>query len=245
MHTETNLEIDYIPLTSESRIVDIVIPKEISVGGTTVTLPKSLREKDPHYLLDNEGLPVRAAWISSSLAHFFNSRRLANEDNIIGQRNELARAIAQVDRSIVDLVKNKVLKNRTGPGLMAFCQANENVPKNSILISSRTYETLVKKSSKWKYARTVIVTRFPNLGPSTTLELNLIVNRAEDLSLLLDNLPATAIGNRINNLSTFLDIFKEELQEEEEVFDGIVDALYVHPEILKDCLQGDGRPTCR
>lgn len=231
----------YKPLTSETRVEDFVIPKELLIGGNLVTLPKSIIRKDPHFLISPDGIPVRATWISQPLAHILNSMRFSDPDIRI---NELRRAMKATEEQIAFLIKYGVLRDKHGPGAMAFCQANENVPRDAIVISSRTYDTLCLKNSRWKFARTVMAVRFPNLGPGTTQELRLIVNKAIGLDLLTENLPDTALGKRCD-FSSFLAAIESETNEDAVETEGIIDAFYLHPDTLKEGFEGDGRQTCR
>lgn len=227
--------IAYEPLTSETRVKDFVIPESLVLGGKEITLPKSITRKDPHFLLDTSGRPLRAAWISKPLAHILNSYRF-DEPSI--KIKELLKAVNAVESSISSLVKYGVLRDKHGPGAMAFCQANENVPKDAILISQRTFDTLCQKNYKWKHAKTVMAVRFPNLGPGTTQELKVIVNKPETIDLF--NLAPTAIGSRCTNLTDLYSALEMDTHQDLLDSSGIVDAFYLHPETLKDGFQGDG-----
>lgn len=226
----------YKPLTSETRVEDFAVPSHLHLGGSLIELPNSIIQKDVHFLINKDGLPVRAAWISQTLAHILNSFRFEDPDI---RTSELNKALTAVETSISNIIKYGVLKDKHGPGAMAFCQANENVPKDSIVISARTFDTLCLKNPKWKYAKTVMAVRFPNLGPGTTQELKLIVNKVEGLNLLLDNLPSNSIGNRISNLGDFLKTLEDTTTPDTIDTTGIVDAFYLHPETLKDGFEGD------
>lgn len=226
----------YKPLTSETRVEDFIIPEHLELGGNLVQLPKSITRKDPHFLINSEGKPVRATWISQPLAHILNSMRFNDPEIRI---NELVRAMKATEESLSSLIKYGVLKDKHGPGAMAFCQANENVPKDCILLSERTYDTLCLKNPKWRYVKSVIAVRFPNLGPGTTQELKVIINKPQGLDILFGNLPINSIGNRINNLSDFLNVINTESYEDTLDSSGIVDAFYLNPETLKDGFEGD------
>jgi hypothetical protein len=228
--------LNYTPLTSETRVEDFELPTHLTIGGRLVELPKCITRKDPHFLLNTDGSPVRASWISKPLAHILNGMRFENTEIKLA---ELQRALAATEESISTLIKSGVLKDKKGPGAMAFCQANENVHKDSILISSRTFDTLCLINKKWKNARTVAVTRFPNLGPGTTQELKLVVDKAKGVELLAD-LPETSLGKRFANLEIFLKAVEEETVEDILDCSGVVDAFYLHPETLKEKFEGDG-----
>jgi hypothetical protein len=152
---------------------------------------------------------------------------------------ELVRALEATEESISSLIKVGVLKDKKGPGAMAFCQANENVPKNAILISKRTYDTLCLTNKSWKTVKTVAATRFPNLGPGTTQELRLIVNKPQGVELLAD-LPEESLGKRFANLEIFMKAVESETYEDILDCSGIVDAFYIHPDTLKNGFEGDG-----
>lgn len=219
----------YVPLTTENRIQDMVLPEYIQLNNTLVPIPKSLLEKDPHFLLDIDGNPIRAAWISKPLGYILNYFRVENLDL---KERELQRAIAAVDEKISSLIKFGVLQDKRGPGAMSFSQSHENVPKDAIVISKRTYQILCSKNQKWTNARSVMVIRFPNLGPSTTLKLKLIVNQEEFI-------PFTgSLIERVPNIKDLLELF--ETDEESEPTEDFLDSFYLNPETLKDCLQGDG-----
>jgi hypothetical protein len=223
----------YKPLTSPSRVEDFEIPQYLNFNGESIELPKSLTNKDVHFLLDSFGKPKRAAWISDALAHMLNTENLYGDVKI----SELGRALKAIDRELSALIKFRLLTDRQGPGAMGFVQASHNVPKDSILISKRTYETLCKFDKNWEDTRTVMVVRFPNLGPETTKELKLIVNDDTPLS----ECTSTTLGNRCSNLADLLKLFEEEVTIPVDY----LDAFYLNGEVLKNSLQGDGRPTCR
>lgn len=217
----------YQPFSSETRVKDFEIPKYLTFGGTMIKVPKGLHQKDIHYLLDELGKPVRCAWISKPIAHLLNSMRFENSDLRV---RELERAIDAVDVEIQNLVRVGVLKDKHGPGAMSFCQTHENVPKGHILISERTFKTLVATNPKWEKTKTVAVPRFPNLGPATTQELRIIVNATNDKKPI----SSTSIGARLPNLASLL-------EEVEDTIDlsGVLDPFYVNQKDLKDGFQGD------
>ncbi len=234
---------NFKPLTSETRVEDFAIPKYITLGQMMVEIPESVSRKDPHFLINSFGNPVRAAWISKPLAHILNSMRFENPDI---RRSQLTKALEAVDDYISKLIKYGVLRDKHGPGAMAFCQANENVPLDSILLSERSFDTLCKRNPRWKTARSVMAVRFPNLGPGTTQELKVVVNKPKPLDILEKPMSDTALGNRIPGLKDLLQIFSNESEaQDQEVEDleagsGIIDAFYIHPETLKECFEGDG-----
>lgn len=229
--------LEFKPLTSERRVVDFALPTHLTLGGQLVSLPYSILQKDPHFLLNEEGKPVRAAWISPALAHILNGLRFDSSDIKIA---ELRRAITAVEDKIASIIKFGILKNKQGPGAMSFCQSNSNVPKDSIVISARTFDTLCKASSKWKTTKNVMVVRFPNLGPGTTQKLKLIVNKPQGLDLLSAPLPSNSIGFRIDNLSQLLSAIEKDDYADEVDTSGLLDCFYLNPEVLKGGLQGDG-----
>lgn len=213
----------FTPLTCVNRIEDIELPEFLSLGGRLVRTPKTLRNKDVHYLINVKGKPIRAAWISKILAHILNSERLEGE----GKSGELTRALESLDDHLMSLIREHVLRDRRGPGAMSFSQSNENVPEDAILLSARTYHYLCACNPKWKKTKYVLAERFPNLGPETTKRLRLIVNKPSsgETFTLRDKIPAEIL---------FL------LEDSPEVHCNIMDAFYFHPKTLKDCFQGDG-----
>lgn len=223
------------PLTSETRVEDFVIPETLTLGGMLVEVPESVTKKDVHFLVSSDGNPIRAAWISKPLAHVLNSMRFSNADVRL---RELQKALAATDDYISKLIKFGVLRDKHGPGAMAFCQANENVPKDSILISERSFNALCKRNSRWKNVRTVMAVRFPNLGPGTTQELKVVVNKQRDY-FEARPLPENSLGNRLPGLAELLGIFEEpDIEPVNE--SNIIDAFYIHPDTLKECFEGDG-----
>lgn len=224
----------YSPLTSPTRVKDFEIQPILAIGGKLLKLPKSILAKDVHYIVDAQGNIIRAAWISPTLAHLLNSQRLTSEARV----NELIRARQSVDNLISSLIKERILRDRKGPGAMAFCQANEAVPKDSICLSSRTFDALCAHNPKWKNVSTVIAIRFPNLGPETTRRLKVIVNKTLSPDLLLESLPPTSLAQRVNNLNKLLELF--DFEEESILQEGVLDCFYVHPETLKNSFEGDG-----
>lgn len=224
---------EYQPLTSESRVRDFEIPPALILGEELVSIPESMRRKDVHFLLDENGKPIRAAWIHKGLAHILNAFRMTTPDI---RRSELERALEAVEDEISSLVKNDLLKNRGGPGAMALVQANENVAEDCIVISWRTYQALCQHNRRWIETRTVMAERFPNLGPETTRVLKLVINHAPSY----DATPATSIFHRAPGLAQLFPELLEESRGCLENTHGICDAFYLHPRTLKDSFEGDG-----
>lgn len=221
----------YSPLTSSTRVVDLDIPETIEIRGEEIVLPKCLRKKDVHYLVDSKGQnTIRASWISGPLSHILNAYRLSDPE---AKAFELIRAIKCIDKEICELIRNGILRDRKGPGAMAFVQANESVPEDSILISERTYKALSKHNPIWRDTASVMAIRFPNLGPETTRELKVIINKvpeyqkgttasfldlAPSLKDIYEDLGGTAKANNVE----------------------IYDAFYLNPNTLKGSFEGDG-----
>ena len=227
------------PLTSIRRILDMELPEQIKLTNGVLHIPSRLNRKDISYTYladENTGKSklTRSCWITQPLSHILNSTRfipggeLYQSTNPEASKNiyktELANALSNVYSVINRLVKDELLKDRKGPGFMAFVQSNENVPEDCILISDRTYNSfLLPDSDQWRSASHVVVTRYPNLGPNTTCEVKVLVRGLET-------------GEIKNNEFTrkFADLQLEPEQEE------IMDCVYLHPAVLKDMLQGDG-----
>ena len=229
---------NYIPLTTESRVRDFTLPETLYLGGEMVKVPRSLRRKDVHYLVDDNKCPIRAAWLHKGLGHLFNSWRFKEEPVV--RSGEILRAMEALDETISSLVKDDVLKDKHGPGFMAFVQANENVPKDAIVISERSYAMLCEHHNIWGRAEKVSVTRFPNLGPDTTVELRLIVNRERPLEYT----PPTSVFHSAHGPEgmSLKDLFPELLEGVDDLTppQGVFDAVYLHPSLLKGKLEGDG-----
>lgn len=222
----------YSPLTSTTRILDMVIPEEVDLpDGGTLALPKCVTKKDIHYVVDETGRKtIKASWISGTLSHVLNGYRL---EDISVRATELTRAIQCIDKEVLNLLQEGILRDRRGPGAMAFVQANENIPKDSILISRRAFQALCKFNDAWRRARKVMVIRFPNLGPETTRVLNLVVNDHPN-----HNRP---IANTISNLAPNLKAILSEMGGDyNDIAPDIVDAFYLNPTVLKNSLEGDG-----
>jgi len=231
------------PLTSIRRIKDYELPKTIQLAGEDTPIPKRLRRKDISYTYitgpDGAVKLTRTCWMTQSLCHLLNAQRfnvdgeLYDKENPHGSLttyvNELILAKECALSTIARMIKDDVLKDKKGPGFMAFVQSNENVPVGSILITERTLRTfLVPHNKNWKDASKVIVTRFPNLGPNTTIELNLLVQKAPNNSY------------KENALTEQLKVFLDENIGVLEDAEDLMDPVFIHPDILKDCLQGDG-----
>jgi hypothetical protein len=182
-----NTKIDFRPLTSIRRIYDIDIPKKINIRNIEVNVPNSFLSKDISYIVDNTNGKVkgiRTAWINKSLAHFLNAHRFLNtypfntkDNSYYLYTTELEKAIKEAENYLGNFIKNNVLKDKKGPGFMSFVQSNCNIPEDSILISKRTYSNLCANSKKsWENLSELVVTRFPNLGPNTTIKLKVIIS---------------------------------------------------------------------
>ena len=230
-------QLTYTPTTAYNRIIDIEIPPTLEIRGKEYTLPKSLTRKRVGFLINEKGELVKNSWIAPALGHILASESL---EDLETSNSELYRAKHEIILEINKLIKDKVLRDRQGPGIMAFSQANENVPEDSILMSKRTYDALCNHNSKWKTASTLMVIRFPNLGPETTKVLKLVVNYSPPKKKT-PKIASTALGNRLPILA---DLFKELSDDEDIVIHdssvGIFDCLYIHPTTLKNCFEGDG-----
>ena len=225
----------YKPLTTESRICDFDMPSEIYLGGEIVRIPKRLRSKDVHFTVNTLGKPVRSAWINRTLGHLFNAIQVENE---LVEFSELHKSLQCLDGAISKLVKVDVLKNPCGPGFMGFSQAHENIPKDSIYITERSYELLCETNPVWRNIRTVAVTRFPNLGPKTTASLKLIIGKEELASITNQSLVQMGRSSNGKSLANLFADLLLEVGPDETVPTGVFDALYLHPTTLKD-MEGD------
>ena len=210
----------YKPISSVNRVEDFEIPDFMPLGGEMVKVPHSMKRKHISYMLRPTGQVTRTAWIDKALGYIYNSQQLEGEY----KTKELEKALAEVDKTIGSLIKNDLLKGRHR-GAMSFSQACSTVPKDCIVISDRSYKKLCESSKIWENTSKVSVVRFPNLGPSTTKLLKLVVNREKEPS-------PTCLGNRVPALRDLL----EETYEEEI---NLVDAFYLNPDVLKDDLTGD------
>lgn len=219
----------YKPLTSERRCFDFEIPLTIDINGKECVLPKCMLQKSVHFLITADGSVEKAAWIHQGLAHILNAKRLKGTE---AEPSQWVKALKAIESEVGELVREKILRDRRGPGAMAFIQSNENVPPDKILISKRTYELLCKFHPQWRNAQSLLCVRFPNLGPRTTRRLGLVVNETS-----LDHLPETSIGYKLPELRQLMD----ELSEKRIAFtEGICDAFYINPKTLKDSFEGDG-----
>lgn len=179
------------------------LPKFLNLGGQQVKVPEELLKKDVHWLINNANETVEAAWINKSLAHILNAQTLEGEARIA----ELFRGVQEFDSHFSSFIKYEVLRPRK-PGAMSFAQTTSNIPEDCIMISERSWNML---PAFWANVSSVYVQRFPNLGPETTKELQIIVNT-----------------KKLSN---------ERLEEDTEALS--LDAFYIHPVTLKDCFQGD------
>lgn len=111
---------------------------------------------------------------------------------------------------ITKLVKQEYVSGKVQQGFMGLAQTHCNIPEDAICITRRTYEALVEEDrSLWKDLSSCYITRYPNLGPDTTSKLRLLVLEETGESLGFGSV------------------------------DGIFDALYIHPETLKNKFEGD------
>jgi len=220
---------EYNQLTAVNRTLDFDVPAFLNLGGELVSVPSRLKEKQVHYLLQDNGSAVRACWIHKAIGHLLNAFRLGTEH--VSYKQELENALSFVDNELSSLIKNDLLKNKLYPGAMSFAQTNDNVTPDELVISKRTYDVLVEHNKAWETTKTVSVVRFPNLGPHTTTELRLTVNSVE-VEESIDNLWRT-LGVRVPELANLL---TAEVDEEEIPF---VDCFLLHHSILKGHLEGD------
>lgn len=253
------LALDFVPLTSTRNVEDIEIPEVLELGGTLLEVPKALQRKDVHYVLEDDGNVVRAAWLNEAMAKVLNSFRAAPGGPLFIQLGaekatevrlkELQGARELVAQEVGRLVKERVIRDRSGPGLMAFVQANENVPENTVLISRRTYDAICAYNYRWRNCSKVIAVRFPNLGPGTTQKLNLVVNGHPPQSQNFErNTRFYEVGSRIKGVENLTSLLKmleaEDHGESEEEGSGenvrILDAVYLNPKTLKEGFEGDG-----
>lgn len=230
-------ELRYQKITDVHRVLDLDLPEKFKCQYGTLSIPEVLRKKDVHYIVNAQGQVLKAAWIHRSVGLFLNSIELLNQD-LDAAYSQLSQSVSMIDDEVSSLVKHRVLNKRSGPGFMAFCQAHESVPRNCIMISAKTYSALCAHNRGWQNTRQVSCTRYPNLGPDTTLRLNLLVNDSRALDKR-PSLAPTSLGARLPQLA---DLLREMEREEELVLNesGHMDAVYLHPEVLKNCLQGDG-----
>lgn len=235
----------YQIVTDVSRVHDLEIPEHLDWGLGPVKVPRRMRAKDVHYLVDSQGQIVRACWLNRALGLFLNSQR--GHLNAQARSGQLEAALKQVDMEIGQLLKKDLLTNRRGPGAMSFSQAHEKVPEDAVLISARTYASLCEFNRGWLNTREVMAVRYPNLGPGTTRRLRLLINGhppREEVVESLQNLRPTQLGSRLPALADLLRaVSDDEDWEDEQTEDqtlGIVDAFYLHPKTLKESFEGDG-----
>lgn len=219
------------PLTSTTRIEDIEIPEKLLLGGNPIKIPSRIRRKNIHFLVNEEAQLKKAAWITPTLAHILNSLRTnLTEDT---QISELYRAKESLQNVLVQFVKNEILRDKHGRGAMGFVQANENVPEGTLLLSESSYKELCNRNPAWETCNELIVIRFPNLGPETTLRMKLLINTRP-----LHDYKTSSIFYRVPELR---DLFLDEsnpLDDRER--GGVIEAFYMHPKTLKNSFQGDG-----
>lgn len=165
--------INYVKVTGTNIIKKVdEIPSIISINGHLTELPKSIRAKQDFMRVGPDGRPIECSHIHPSLGYLLNALSLEGEL----RHNELDRALESLYKEVAKLIKQNLLKGKMKRGAMSFSQASESVPKNSIVISKESYELLCADNSKWKETSHVFCTRFPNLGPRTTIVLRLIVD---------------------------------------------------------------------
>lgn len=216
----------YEPLTAVNRIKKTEVDPIVEVGGRQIILPKRLLQSSPHILVDSEGKGVEATYITLPLAHLMNAFRLSDP---WVRKAELQRAIKETDELISELIKTDVLRKRHKGGAMSFSQSHEGVPEDCLMISERTFKALCARDNRWSKTSHVYVIRFPNLGPQTTIKLRLLVNSSPVQSL--------QSGLSDEAQSTLLTL-RSLLGEEEST--AVIEAFYLNPRVLKDCLEGDG-----
>lgn len=216
----------YEPLTAVNRIKKTEIDPVVEVGGRQIILPKRLLQSSPHVLVDSEGRGVEATYITLPLAHLMNAYRLSDP---WVRKSELQRAIKETDELISELIKSDVLRKRHKGGAMSFSQSHEGVPETCLMVSERTFKALCARDNRWSKTSHVYVIRFPNLGPQTTIKLRLLVNST----------PVQPLQSGLSDeaQSTLLTL-RSLLGEEEST--AVIEAFYLNPKVLKDCLEGDG-----
>lgn len=216
----------YEPLTAVNRIKKTEIPPIVEVAGRSIILPKRLQQSSPHVLVDSRGKGVEATYITMPLAHLMNAYRLSD---LYVRKNELKRAVKETDDLISELIKSDVLRKRYKGGAMSFSQAHENVPEECLMVSERTFRALCARDDRWARTSHVFVIRFPNLGPQTTIKLRLMVN-SRVVKPMVSELP--------DDVQSTLLTLKELLGEKSD--QDVIEAFYLNPKILKECLEGDG-----
>lgn len=238
----TFTDLQYVKLTDVHRVRDLNLPPAFTTPWGTMYLPRSLRKKDVHYTVNSNMQIVKSCWLHKSIGYFLNALYLlpTNTDAALDQ---LAGSLQSIDEELGGLIKKRVLTKRSGPGFMAFCQAHESVPENCVVLSPRTWRALCAFNKGWAQTRQVQCTRYPNLGPNTTLRLQVLVNeappRAENVP---ESMPSTSLGARLPQLADLLRELDEEalISQQEEETSGLLDSVYLNPKTLKDKLKGDG-----
>ena len=168
-------------------------------------------------------------YVKKSLGHLLNAIRI-REKHPTGYRNEIKRCLNEIDSEISSLIIGSVLRQRVRCGAMSFSQANENVPEDGILLDLGTYEALVAANGRWKNISEVFCTRFPNLGPGTTVRLKVYVNREKK-----SNEFGATVGERCPVLAELLDAVDPENADVSRV-----GPFNLHPNILLEKMKGDG-----
>lgn len=151
------------------------IPTIIELGGEEIEIPSTLQKNLSTVSLDSKNAVVRSTFISPVLGSIFNSSRFEDPDIKFA---ELNKALKLLDELISNFVKESILKRSHNLGFSAFAQSHENVGIDEVMISSESFKELVRYNSNWSKCRKVVVVRYPNLGPQTTIELNLVVQQS-------------------------------------------------------------------
>jgi hypothetical protein len=228
----------YKIITDINRIVDMEIPDSVEVNGKIVSIPRRLRAKDVHYIINQNGALIKACWISRALGLFLNSMRPELPADV--RCSQLVNTVLAVDTEIGSMIKNDFLVQRRSPGAMSFSQAHEMVPEDCLMISARTYRALCAFNRGWINTQWLMVVRYPNLGPGTTRKLRLLVNdNPPRKDAPTPDFKPNQLGARLPMLADLLRDM-DELEEEEAATVGLVDCFYLNPKTLKDSFEGDG-----
>lgn len=200
---------------SSNRIIG-ELPEYLTLNGIQIKIPKALSNTSQTISLSKEKGVVNSIFIHKTIGHILNSERLEDRGVRIG---ELKRALEAFDQTVSGFIKDSILKRPYHTSFVAFSQTSENVGTDELLISEETFNALVGENSAWSKCHSVIVTRYPNLGPNTTISLRLVVdkNPAPVNSVLSDMLS----GLKLNESSPR------------------IGCVYLNQSILKDCLEGD------
>ena len=215
----------FVPTTANNRIDEIEIPDEFPFPHGSVKVPDRLKESQRSVRINERGEEVRTLWISDVIAHIVNAYRMLAHDNFDACLGEMDRALKCIDRLIAEHVRES-LKFRHGEGFMAFVQAHEAVPRNSVVVSRNTIDLLAKEAKVWRKASEVSTVRFPNLGPSTTMSCKLIVDSNIRIRGNICDRPQMKVLLELVN----------QLNEQRKA----MDAVYMNPYDLEHNLKGDG-----